>query len=190
MGALSTVFAGAFTLRLLGGFAVNDVVPALPPAPLLTGEAQLGYGLADGVELRARYATHVGLQHRFGLDLRLGLRAGEWRLGARVEPSLRVGGTPEDIAGDVSTQAAVVVGWRGLSLEAGATVQWLLWDPAGVDDEPYLAFIDLAAQAEHALASGTVLLARLELAVPRAPDDPFAVLGVYPRLLVGAAWRL
>jgi len=190
----SAALAGAFTLHLLGGFAVSDVVPALPPAPLLTGEVQVGYGLSDAFELRARYATHVGLHHRLGLDLRAAFGTGAWSVGARLEPSVRVGGTPEDVAGDVSTQAALLLGWRdgptAVTVEAGVTVQWLLWDPAGVDDEPYFAFIDAAAQVEHALPSGTVLLGRLELAVPRAPDDPFAVLGVHPRVLVGAAWRL
>jgi hypothetical protein len=182
---------GPVSLRLLGGVAVLGVVPALPPAPLLTAEAQLAVPLHPAVELRARYATHLGVHHRLGPELRVtAARAGAWSFGARLHPSVRVGGTPEDIAGDVSTQAALVLGWRGLSVEAGATVQWLLWDPAGADDSPYLAFIDLAGQLERALASGTVLTARLELAVPRGPDDPFAVLGVYPRLLVGAAWRL
>ena len=34
------------------------------------------------------------------------------------------------------------------------------------------------------------LTLRLEASVPQAPDDPFTVLGVYPRLLVGCSFGI
>jgi hypothetical protein len=183
--------AAALALHVLGGFALSDVVPALPPAPLLTGDVALAFGLGERVELRARYATHLGITHRLGPDLRVTLaRAGALRLGARLHPSALVGGTPGSVAGDVSTQAALVAGAGPIQLEAGVTVQWLVFDPAGSDRDPYLAFVDVAVEGRHALASGTALVARLELAVPTAPDDPFAVLGVHPRALFGAVFAL
>jgi hypothetical protein len=179
------------TLSVLGGFALSDVVPALPPAPLLTGDVHLAWSLGERVELRARYATHLGITHRLGPDLRVrALAAGAFWVGARLHPSFQIGGTPEDLAGDVSTQAGLLAGWGAITVEGGVTVQWLVFDPAGSDDDPYLAFVDVAVEGRRVLASGTALVARLEIAIPTAPDDPFAVLGVHPRVLFGAVWAL
>jgi hypothetical protein len=191
--------SGGAAIVVLGGFTVLDVLPALPPAPILTGELSLAWPLGERVTLGGRYATNLGVQHRLGPELRIAaMTLGPVSLGLRLHPSASLAGTPDDVAGDLATLAAITAEWRRgalrLALEGGVTVEWLVYEHIGgdtrVDDAPYLASVDVAAAAAWTLASGVTLVARLELGIPQAPDDPFAVLGVYPRLLAGASWRL
>ncbi len=200
--AVSQAVTGQWELEIRGGFTVLDIVPGVPPIPLLTGDVRVGFSLAPGVELSGRYATTIGLVHRIGPELAVELtQDGPWAIGFRVHPSVRLSGATKDgidIAGDVSTQGVAVVAFRrdgwALTAEAGVTVQWVLFQAIGgdtmVDADPYLAFYDMAVQGQWTSAPGTRLTVRLELSVPRAPDDPFAVWGMYPRALFGAEFDL
>jgi len=158
-----TVPAGENMLHLDGGFALLRVdVPAVPVVPLLTGDLVIAHGLAEGVDLRGVYQTTLGLTHRLGPEARARVLHGDgWAIGARL---------------------------------FGATVQWLFFERVEgntfVDDAPYLAFVDVAFGVEHATSRDTNLAVQLEVAIPTAPDDPFAVLGVYPRLTVGGSFAL
>lgn len=197
-----TVPAGRTMLHLDGGFALLRVdVPALPVVPLLTGDLVLAHGLADGIDLRGVYRTTLGLTHRLGPELRARLVRGDgWAVGARLLPSVKFVGSERDEfdwGGDVSTTAAALgtvrVDGTALTVEAGATVQWLFFERiegnTHVDRVPYLAFVELGVGVEHPTSRDTNLAVSLEVSIPTAPDDPFSVLGVYPRLTVGGSFE-
>ncbi len=198
-----TLPRGARAVDLEGGLLVlNILLPPLPYFPVLTGDAVVGWGLADGLDARVRYQTHAGLVHRLGPELRgRVLRAGAFSLAARLWPSAAIAGAYQDevdLGVDLSTLFGAVATWRGapwaLSLDAGLTMQWLLYErfsgEGRLDDTPFPAFVELALSFEWPLAPDVDLTARLEHAVPLAPDDPFVIFGGYPRMLVGGslAW--
>lgn len=198
-----TVPAGTTMLHLDGGFSLVRLdVPALPVAPALTGTLELAHGITDWLDLRGRYVTHLGLIHRLGPELRAGIvdDAG-WSLAARVHPSAQIVGSGQeeiDLGGDVSTTFAILgtrrEGTLAITLDVGVTVQWLLFERiagrAFVDDVPYLGFVDAGLGIEWATSAETNLSVQLEVAVPTAPDDPFTVLGVAPRLTAGGSFEL
>lgn len=194
---------GTSSLRLAGGFSVLRVdLPGLPVIPLLRGELELAHGLTDWLDLRARYATDLGVIHRLGPELRACVVGSDrWTLGLRLYPSVQVGGTAQDevtYAGDVSTQAGLLGSWHlalgTITAEVGSSVEWLVFeqlDGGGiVDSVPYIAFTDLALGFEWRAGETSSYGVRLELRIPTAPDDPFTVLGGYPRLLFGSSFQL
>ena len=67
-------------------------------------------------------------------------------------------------------------------------MQWLLFDQFDgdfhVDAVPWLASWDVSAELSWPTSWARAMAVRLEVAVPRAPDDPFTVLWVHPRLVV------
>lgn len=199
-----TVPRGATVLHLAAGLSLLKLdLPSLPVFPLvLTGDAELAHGVADGVDVRVRYTTQLGVAHRVGPEVRARvLRGRRWALGARVFPSVHLTGAAQrgvDHGGDVSTQGALLgtyrMGFGAVTLEAGATVQWLFFSDimgrSELDAVPYLAFVDLALEVEWPTSPTANLGVRLELSVPTAPDDPFAVLGTYPRVVFGGSFGL
>ncbi len=198
-----TLPPGTSAVHLDGGLMVIGIqVPPLPYFPVLTGDAEVGWGLVDGLDVRARYQTHAGLVHRLGPEVRGRiLAAGGLSGAARVWATGSVAGAYEDeldAGGDLATLFGGVLTWRGapgaLSLDAGLQVQWLLYqDVAGdevLDTTPFPAFVELALTADHPLHEDVTLSLRLEYAVPLAPDDPFTVFGGYPRLVMGGSWAL
>jgi hypothetical protein len=198
-----TVPAGTTALHLDAGFLLVHLgYPVAPIAPILTGGVELATGLGDGVDLRARYETHLGALHRVGPELRVrALATDAFVLGARLHPSAQIGGAWQDgadVAGDVSTETALLGTHRrgawAFTLEAGVTIQWLVFEQvdgaSDADTRPYLAFYDLAMEVEVGVRRGATLGARLEVAIPTAPDDPFATFGVVPRLVAGGSFGL
>jgi hypothetical protein len=197
-----TVPAGRTMLHLDGGLALLRIdIPALPIAPVLTLDLELAHGVTDYLDLRARYTTHLGLVHRLGPEARVGLFDASGRsLAVRVYPSAQLVGTGQDdeldLGGDVSTLFGALATQRiadvAVTLEAGVTVQWLLFENLDgrthTDTDPYLAFVELALGIEWATSPDTNLAVQLEAAVPTAPDDPFTVLGLYPRLTLGGSF--
>ena len=197
-----TVPRGRTMLHLDGGFALVRIdVPAVPIAPVLTLDLELAHGVTDYLDLRARYTTHLGLVNRLGPEARIGLFDADGRsLAVRIFPSAQLVGTGQDddldLGGDVSTLFGALATQRvdetAVTLEAGVTVQWLLFENLDgrthTDTRPYLAFVDLAVGVEWATSRDTNLAVQLEAAIPTAPDDPFTVLGVYPRLTVGGSF--
>jgi hypothetical protein len=176
-------------------------VPDLPVFPALTGGVAAERGLSDAVDLGVRYTTWLGYDHRIGPTT--GVRVvdvGPWALGARAHPWVRVAGTAQhgvDLGGDVSTQTALAL-TRATSrfawtVDAGTTVQWVLFerlDGVGfVDGKPWLATVDVAAEVAWPDRWAEALAVRLEVGIPRAPDDPIAVLGVRPRLVFAGNFR-
>lgn len=188
--------------HVAGGLAFVDIeVPVVPFLPLLTADLEVGYGLHDRVDLRGRYITKLGIQHRLGPALRVrAVEAGGWSLGAEVFPSGMIQGAYEeevDTAGDVATGFNLLTTWRGrygaITLEGGATVEWLLYEEieaSHLDTTPYLAWIDVAVEAEYPYYDDVNLTLRVDMAIPTAPDDPFTVLGGYPRVLFGGNFVL
>jgi hypothetical protein len=198
-----TVPAGRTMLHLDGGFALLRIdVPGFPVAPVLTGDLELAHGLTDWLDLRGRYTTHLGLVNRLGPELRARVvHAGGWSVAARLFPSAQLVGSEQDgidYGGDVSTLFGLLGTHRfddlAVTLEAGATVQWLLFehiaDRAHVDSVPYFAFVDVALGVEWPTSDDTNLAIRLEAGIPAAPDDPFTVLGIYPRITAGGSFAL
>lgn len=190
-------------LHLEGGLSLIDLdVPTVPAAYAMTGDIGVAYGLADWLDLRARYSTVLGLIHRIGPELRARvLDAGAVSGALRLHPSVQFAGAYEedlDYGGDVSTLTSALLTYYGdtgaITVEAGATVQWLLFEnlrgKSFADDVPYLAYVEFALGYEWTSAPGESLDLRLELSVPTAPDDPFTVLGVLPRALFGGSWVL
>ena len=203
MRTAETVPDGAAMMHAAGGFTVLRVdLPGVPVAPVLTGDLELAWGLANGFDLRARYSTVLGLVHRLGPESRLRLLAGPgWAASIRLYPSVQFVGAAQDgvdIGGDVSTFGGLLATIRfdtlAVTVDAGATVQWLLFEDIDgrtfIDDVPYLAQVDLAVELEWATAPSGNYALRLELTVPTAPDDPFTVAGVVPRLLFGGSFGL
>lgn len=196
--------AGATALQLDGGFAVFRFdVPLAEVLPVLTGDAELVHGLGHGADVALRYTTHLGIVHRFGPVLRVrALRSGGVALGARLHPSVQVAGGLQDgldVGGELATSAALLVTrWTALgalTAEAGFTVQWLVFERrAGegtrTSDGPYVPYVDLGVELERPLGASSHLSVRLEVAVSLTPDDPFALLGTYPRLVVGGSFLL
>lgn len=179
------------------GFSLLDIdIPGLPVFPVTTIGAAVEWGLTDHVDVGIRYTTWLGYDHRLGPELQLAVVRGDpWSVGVRAHPWARIAGAAQDgtsYGGDLSTQAAAVVTRRmtktALTLEAGATTQWVLFehlDGEGfVDTDPWLATIDGAVELAWADRWAKALAVRLEVGVTRAPDDPFSVLGVRPRLVV------
>ncbi len=198
-----TVPPGFAMFHAAGGFTLLRVdLPGVPVAPVLTGDLELAWGVTRGLDLRARYSTQLGLVHRLGPEARARLLGGaEWAVGARVYPSVQFVGAAQDdvdVGGDVSTFAGLLATVRfddlAVTVDAGATVQWLLFEDIDgrsfVDDVPYLAQVDVAFELEWATAPSGNYALRLELTIPTAPDDPFTVLGVVPRLLFGGSFAL
>jgi hypothetical protein len=103
-----------------------------------------------------------------------------------------------DYAGAISTDAALLATLRrprfALTLDAGATVQWSVFQSlAGqrrIDSAPYPAYVNLALSAEVPRGPRRNLVIRLETSVSLVPDDPFAVLGMYPRILAAGNFGL
>ena len=198
-----TVPAGKVMLHAAGGFNLLDIgIPGVPFAPVLTGDLEIAWGLLSGLDLRGRYSTQLGLIHRLGPEVRFRFAGGDaWAVGARLHPSVQVAGAANDgvdVGGDVSTYAGALgtvrFGEVAVTLDAGVTVQWLLFEDIDgrrfTDTEPYLAFGDVAVEVEWARRTEGNYSLRLELAVPTAPDDPFTVLAVFPRLVFGGNFAL
>jgi len=198
-----TVPPGRLALHLDGGFAIVRLgLPVLPVLPVLSGDAEIAYGVTRGVDVRLHYMTHLGLVHRIGPELRLRLFGSErGAFGVRVMPSVRfVGAAQEgvDYAGDISTQAAVLGTLRGrlgaLTAEAGLTAQWILYQSITgmrhIDDRPYLAYLDFALEWEKPLGPSSNFTLRLEVSVSRTPDDPFGIYQMYPRIVAGGNFGL
>ncbi|MBI5517799.1 MAG: hypothetical protein HY909_28770 [Deltaproteobacteria bacterium] len=198
-----TVPRGVTMLRLTGGVDVlRTTFPSAPVLPLPTGLAELSRGVADGCDLRLRYSTTAGLLHRAGPELRARLLGGSrYAVALRLYPSASFAGATRGevtYGGDLSTQAMLLGTLRGpfgaLTLEAGATGQWLVFERfrgvSEVTTRPYLAFLEFGLGWERPLGPEANLSVRLDLAVTLAPADPFALAGLYPRLSVGGSFRL
>ena len=198
-----TVPHRALMLHIDGGLALIDIdLPPVPAVYMMTGELGVAYGLWPGVDVRGRYTTTLGLIHRVGPELRARLLSvGRLAAALRLHPSLQFAGAAREqlnFGGDLSTLSTLMVshraGFGAFTGEAGVTVQWLLFEDirgrSFVDDEPYLAYVELSFGYEWATGPRSNLSMRLELSVPTAPDDPFTVLGALPRLLFGGSWSL
>lgn len=183
------------------GFSLLSIdVPMLPVFPVLTGGVAVERGVSDRVDLGVRYTTWLGYDHRLGPELQAGvIRADGWTAGLRAHPWLRIAGTAQgtlSYGGDVSTQAVAfatrAVDDVALTAEAGATVQWVLFERLEgvgfVDPVPWLATADVTLELAWADRWARQLAVRLELGLPRAPDDPFGVLGVRPRLVLAGSF--
>jgi hypothetical protein len=188
-------------IEVSAGFSLLSIdVPMLPIFPVLTGGVALERGLSERLDLGVRYTTWLGFDHRLGPELQLALLRDEaWTAGLRTHPWLRIAGTAQgsfSYGGDVSTQAVAFAsraeGDVALTAELGATVQWVLFerlDGVGfVDPVPWLATADVVLEAAWADPWARALAVRLELGIPRAPADPFAVLGVRPRLVLAGSF--
>jgi hypothetical protein len=195
--------AGTTGLEVHAGLSLVSIdVPALPVFPALTLGVAVEHGLTDRLDLGARYTTWLGFDHRLGPELQLGLvQQQRWALGLRAHPWLRLAGTAQgtlSYGGDLSTASALVCTWRpgklALTAEAGATVQWLLFErlqgQSYTDSRPWLATGDAALELAWADPRAQALALRLELGIPRAPADPLTVLGVRPRLVVAGHFGL
>jgi len=180
------------------GFALLRIdVPSIPVVPVLTGGVAAERGLTDAVDLGIRYQTDLGYNHLLGPELQIrALKGGNWAAGFHTMAFVRIAGTTEEglsLGGEASTLASAVVGWRGprsgLVVGAGPNLQWLLFerlDGEGfVDALPWLASVDFSVEYAWATPWAKALSVRLEAAIPRAPDDPFRVLGAHPRVLFG-----
>jgi hypothetical protein len=197
----ATLPAGETALHLQGGFTLLDIgVPALAVLPVLTGDAELAHGLAPGLDVRARYTTHLGIVHRLGAELRVeAFGDGSLIGGARVFATGSIGGAANDgvdAGGDVATTFAVLLTARdehvAFTLDSGITMQWLVYELADgnrVDAVPYFYSVDVAIELEWLSENGS-LSARIEATIPTAPSDPFTLGGVVPRLLFGGSLLL
>ncbi len=198
-----TVPAGRVMMHATGGFNLLSIdIPGVPFAPVLTGDLEIAWGLTDAIDVRALYSTQLGLVHRLGPEARVRFVRGEqWAIGTRLYPSVQLVGAVEDgvdIGGDVSTYAGLLgtlrFGNLAFTLDTGVTIQWILFEDIDgrqfVDTEPYFAFVDVAIEAEWARESAGNYSLRFELAIPSAPDDPFTVLNVFPRLVFGGNFAL
>lgn len=198
-----TVPPGAAMMHAAGGFALLRVdIPGVPVAPVLIGDLQFAWGVTQGVDVRVRYSTQLGLVHRLGPEVRGRIVGGEgWAFGARVFPSVQLVGAAQDdvdVGGDVSTYVGLLGTLRlddvAITADAGATVQWVLFEDIDgrqfVDDVPYLATADVALEVEWAVSPTGNYAVRLEVSIPTAPDDPFNVLGFVPRLTFGGSFGL
>lgn len=196
-----TIPQGKLVLHLDAGFILLGAgIPALRVAPLLSGDVELGYGLVDGLDFRVRYTTHLGWIHRLGPELRWrAVDADPVAIGARVQPSVQFVGAAQgelDYGGDVSSYTGLLATYRAgfgaITAEAGITVQWLLYEDIDgrrhTDGDPYLAYWEAALEVEWPTSAESNLSVRLEASVPRSRDDPFTVLGVIPRIVVGGSF--
>jgi hypothetical protein len=199
----STLPRGTRALTLAGGFtALRIDLPALPVFPVLTGDAEVAWGVGARVDLRVRYSTHLGFIHRLGPELRVtAARAGGWSFGARLHPSAQFAGSFQsgvEYGGDVATLVGLVGSYRwgsgAVTVDAGLTVDWLVYehftDRTTVDDRPYLASGDVGLTVEWPVREGQSLVLRAEAHVPTAPDDPSTVGGVVPRVVFGGVFWL
>ena len=198
-----TVPPGAAMMHAAGGFTLLRIdIPGVPVVPVLTGDLEFAWGVSPGIDVRARYSTQLGLIHRLGPELRTRLWTDRtWSVAARVYPSAQIVGAAQDdidVGGDVSTFAGLLGTYRGgdyaFTVDAGVTVQWLLFEDIDgrsfVDGDPYLAYVDVALELEWATSPTGNYALRLELGVPTAPDDPFTVVGVLPRIVFGGSFSL
>jgi hypothetical protein len=198
-----TLPPGTSAVYFGGGVLVLGIqVPVVPVLPIFTLDAEAGWGLGDGLDLRARYRTYAGLAHRAGPEVRgRVLKSGAFSAALRIWPNAAFAGARQeelDVGGDVATLFGGLATWRApwgaLTAEAGLQVEWLLYEKVGdqtsVDTTPFPAFVELALVGERRLHDDVTLSLRLEYARPLAPDDPFVVLGGYPRLLFGGAFAL
>jgi hypothetical protein len=195
-----TIPSGMSALHLSGGFLFVGI-PSFP-VPILSGDAELGFGIADGIDLRVRYTSHLGIIHRLGVESRCRIAEIDgFTMAIRLHPSGQFAGAAQegiDFGGDVSTGAGLVATVRTLfgaiTVELGGTIEWLLYENiAGVsfvDTDPRFDGIDLALEYEHPLHSDANITVRLEARIPSAPGDPFTVLGVEPRILVGSSFSI
>lgn len=232
MQTAETVPRGRLMLSLTAGLALQQVgLPSLPVFPVLTGEVELAWGVDDGIDVRLRYGTYLGLVHRIGPELRLRLFGGaRFTVAARLHPSVRLSGSPnartelcaareagataEDggtsVAGDFTTQTSLLFTLRtrrgdsprgsdpggpaAVTVEVGLATQWILYahrcGRTVVDAAPYPAWVDLALVVERPIRPQVNLTLRIELGVSLTPDDPFAVRGLYPRVLLGGNFGL
>lgn len=194
----ATLPPGETSLHLQGGFTLLDIgVPALAVLPVLTGDAELAHGLVPGLDLRARYTTHLGVVHRLGAELRVeAFDDGSLVGGARMFASGSIGGAANDdvdAGGDLATAFAVLLTARNeevaFTLDTGISMQWLLYELADanrVDTVPYFYSVDVAIELEWVSENGS-LTARVEAVIPTAPSDPFTLGGLVPRLLFGGS---
>ncbi len=199
-----TVPPGLAALHATAGVALIDIdVPVAPSLPLFTADLQAAWGLADGLDLRASYATYLGIVNRLGPELRgRVLRLGPVALGARVRPTVELAGAWQDEVDygvELATDGGLLLTWRGalaaLTLEAGVEVEWAVFeevDGASYSDaSPYLAFYELALDLEYPLYEDANLAARFEYALPHVAEAyPGRVWGGFPRLLLGASFAL
>ncbi len=174
---------------------VSVDIPLLQVFPVLTGSVAVERGLSDRVDVGVRYTTWLGFDHRLGPELQLGLvRTERLGLGLQAHPWVRIAGAAQSglsLGGDVSTLAMLAATHRrgkvAVTLSAGPTVQWVLFERLeGVgyaDTRPWFASTDVAAELAWSDPWARALATRLELAIPRAPDDPLRVLGVRPRIV-------
>lgn len=197
---------GEVRVNLAGGFSVVDLgVDFVPGAPVLTGDALVGWAFADGWDLSGRFRTNMGLTNRLGPQLAAALApAGEpWSVGARLWPHVTLTGSAAqgealDVAGDFSTEAAVTSSWdfdlATISLELGLSVQWVLFERLqgqdSVDTEPFFDVVIVGLGAAWANGERGTLALGFEMRIPTAPDVPFTVLGGYPRLVFGGSFAL
>ncbi|MEM9188401.1 MAG: hypothetical protein AAGF12_04465 [Myxococcota bacterium] len=194
---------GATVLHIDGGFALLPIgVPALEILPVLSGDLELGYGILDGLDLRGRYQVHLGVIHRLGPELRARfLHVGPLSMAARLWVSGQLGGAAQEaveFAGDISTEPALAISLRiddvALTLDGGITVQWVRFerfeDSSFVDRDPLFAYVNVGLSAEWAQSDQGNLYLRLEAAISTAPDDPFTIFGLQPRIVAGGSLRL
>lgn len=190
--------AGTFGWQVGAGFSLLDInVSTFRVLPVPTGEAAVEWGLTDHVDIGARYATWVGFDHRLGPELQVGGSVGKRvALGARLHPAVRIAGFAGsdegvELGGDLTTPIAAVMtvahGDVAWSLEGGLTPQFLLFerlDREGFVDAAFFpATVDVAVELAWKSAIASALSVRAELGVALAPDDPFGIGGVRPRLL-------
>jgi len=190
--------AGTVGWQAGAGFALLNIgVRAFPVLPLLTGELAWERGLTDRVDLGVRYTTWLGFDHRLGPELQVGGAVGRHvALGARLHPAVRIAGFASadeglELGGDFTTPVAALVTvshddviW---TLEGGFTPQFLLFerlDGGGLVDAAFFPVtVDVAVELGWRSAIASALSVRAELGVALAPDDPFGIGGVRPRLL-------
>lgn len=196
-----TVPPERWSCHFAGGLAAVDAgIPVIPAFPYFSGDAELIVGLLDGLDARLRYTTQIGVLHRLTAEARARVfHVNGWTLAARLATSAGFGGAWQeavDYTGDVSTSAGLAASYAAptwsLTLEAGGTMEWLVYEDIDQgfqsDTTPFYSTTDLALEwAWSALDDGWLSL-RLEHAISAAPDDPFTVLGGYPRLLFGGGF--
>ncbi len=194
----STRPAGTVGWQAGAGFALLNIgVEAFPVLPLLTGELAVERGLTDRVDVGLRYATWLGFDHRLGPELQVGGPVSPHvALGARIHPAIRIAGFAGadeglELGGDFTTPVAGVltvahddVVW---TLEGGFTPQFLLFerlDGEGFVDAAFFPVtVDVAVELGWKSAIASALAVRAELGIALAPDDPFGIAGVRPRIL-------
>ncbi len=188
----------ARVLHLAGGLLLLNIdISTVPPLPVFAAEASAGFGLVEGLDLRATYETELGLTHRLGPELRGRLwKGGGFAVGARLAPTAEVAGAFEE-----GTDFATILATRGgllsslftpfgaFTFDAALDLQLYIYsDIDGVESShagAFPAYVDLALDWERALDEEANLFIRVEYGLPLSPDTPHTVLGGFPRLLAG-----